>query len=347
MLDRSTSHSPSHPRRGRAVAGAVLAVAVLASALAAAPPAADAMAALPATERLAAPDRYQTAARVSEHVFPDGADIAYLVTGEGFVDGIMAGPAAAEEGGPVLLTPGASLAPATAAEIQRLDPSTVVIVGSWPSVSIAAEDAVRELDPTREVVRVQGGGRFDTNSFLWQRVYPDAETSAAFLTNAFRFPDGLAGGPAAALLDAPMLLSDGGRIEPPSMPWDALQHIDPDYVALLGGEDALGNGTFLGIPPGAEVERFAGADRFETAALLTALFPPVDTVYIASGETYADALAGAAAAGAEGVPMLLARRDCMPGATLDALLELRPDRVILLGGEPTLGQATAAYARCG
>lgn len=346
MPDSPTARRTSHRRRGRALAGVALAVAALASAVGAAPPAAEAVAALPAAERLFGPDRYQTAARVSEHVYPDGADIAYLVTGEGFVDGLMAGPAAAEEGGPVLLTPGASLAPATAAELERLDPSTVVIVGSWPSVSIAVEDAVRALDPARDVVRVQGAGRFDTNYFLWQRVYPDAETSAAFLTNAFRFPDGLAGGPAAALLDAPMLLSDGGRIEPPSMPWDALQHIDPDYVALLGGQDALSDDTYLGIPPRAEVERFAGADRFETAALLTALFPPVGTVYIASGETFADALGGAAAAGAEGVPMLLARRDCMPGATLDALVELQPQHVILLGGEPTLGQATAAYTRC-
>ncbi|MGM1030800.1 MAG: cell wall-binding repeat-containing protein [Actinomycetota bacterium] len=308
------------------------------------------MTALPAAERLFGPDRYQTAARVSEHAYPDGTHIAYLVTGEGFVDGLMAGPAAAEEGAPVLLTPGASLAPATAAEIQRLDPSAVVIVGNTPSISTAVEHAVQALDPSMAVVRVAGSHRAATNYFLWQRVYLDAETSAAFLTNGYRFPDGLAGGPAAALLDAPLLLTlpggDGGTgIH--SLLWDMLQHIDPDRVTVLGGADAVpeeGLGTLPGDPA---VQRFAGADRFETAALLSELFPPVDTVYIASGETYADALAGAAAAGAEGAPMLLARRDCMPGVTLDALLELQPDRIILLGGEPTLGQATAAYTRCG
>lgn len=341
---------PRHAGTGRRAGASVLAalaVAATLSGLGAAPPPAEAVAALPAAERIFGPDRYQTAVRVSEHAYPDGADIAYLVTGEGFVDGLMAGPAAAEEGGPVLLTPGASLAPATAAEIQRLDPSTVVIVGSWPSVSIAVEDAVRALDPGREVVRVQGGSRYGTNYFLWQRVYPDDETSAAFITNGYRFPDGLAGGPAAALLDAPMLITAGDGYGPHPILRDMLDHIDADWIGVLGGYEALGEETTIGLPRNPVVERFAGADRFETAALLTELFSAVDTVYVASGETYADALAGAAAAGAEGAPMLLARRDCMPGATLDALLELQPDRVILLGGEPTLGQATAAYTRCG
>ncbi len=348
MSDRATSRRGSRQHPLRALTTAALAVSVLATALGAAAPV-DAATVLPPPERIAGPDRYQTAARVSEQAYPDGADTAYLVTGEGFVDGLMAGPAAAQEGGPLLLTPRSALAPATAAELDRLDPSTVVIVGNVASVSTAVVDAVRALDPAIDVVRVAGGNRFDTNYFLWQRVYPDA--SAAFLTNGHRFPDGLAAGPAAVLVDGPMLLTfpDGDGIHP--LLRDILTHLHPAWVGVLGGVDAVpeeGLGSLPGDPP--DVVRFAGADRFETAVLVNGLFwddgRDVDTVYIASGEVFADALAGTAAAAAESAPMLLARRDCMPGSTLDALLELRPDRVVLLGGEPTLGAATAAYARC-
>src|SRR5690606_4712631 len=93
------------------------------------------------------------------------------------------------------------------------------------------------------------------------------------------------------------------------------------------------------------VERIKGANRFGTAAAIAAEYPEgADTVYIASGYTFADALAGSAAAGAglstgtlntpsgDPAPILLVGINGVPQETADALDALEPSSIIVLGG---------------
>lgn len=96
------------------------------------------------------------------------------------------------------------------------------------------------------------------------------------------------------------------------------------------------------------VDRLAGTDRYETAALISAQFPAgVDTVYLANGENWAqgaDAVVAGAAAGSgtlpptvpgpsgEAAPILLVRATGIPAATRAALEELEPTTAVILGG---------------
>src|SRR5439155_26439449 len=69
--------------------------------------------------------------------------------------------------------------------------------------------------------------------------------------------------------------------------------------------------------------RFAGSDRYDTAAkVATGTFTKSDSVVIASGESYPDALAGAYVAGLGGVPVLLVSSDDVPNVTSAALMTL-------------------------
>ena len=101
-------------------------------------------------------------------------------------------------------------------------------------------------------------------------------------------------------------------------------------------------------PEPVEIDRVAGADRYETAALIAAEYPVgVDTVYVMTGEVFADALTGAAPA-SEGripgtvnmftedgspAPALLVKADKVPAATRAALDAIDPDHLVILGGE--------------
>ena len=58
--------------------------------------------------------------------------------------------------------------------------------------------------------------------------------------------------------------------------------------------------------------RVAGTDRYRTAAAVAEAYPTADSTYVASGQDWPDALAGAALAGREEVPMLLVRKDSAP-----------------------------------
>ncbi|HUH08647.1 MAG TPA: cell wall-binding repeat-containing protein, partial [Egibacteraceae bacterium] len=69
--------------------------------------------------RRAGPDRFATAAAVSEASFPPGVAKVYIATGGNFPDGLTAGPAAALDSAPILLV-GDTIPAPTAAELTRL-----------------------------------------------------------------------------------------------------------------------------------------------------------------------------------------------------------------------------------
>lgn len=102
-----------------------------------------------------------------------------------------------------------------------------------------------------------------------------------------------------------------------------------------------------------EVERIAGADRYETAALIAQTGTEDNAgVFVASGELFPDALAVSAAAGAAPGPLLLTRGSAVPAATSDELLRRvaadGPQAVTVAGGSnvvrPTVISALTALA---
>lgn len=97
----------------------------------------------PGTHRLAGADRYQTAALVSASAYPEGADVAIIASGSSFADALSAAPLASHLNAPILLTQRDKMPNYTQAELARLEPSQVIVVGltSVLSQSIAANEA--------------------------------------------------------------------------------------------------------------------------------------------------------------------------------------------------------------
>ena len=94
--------------------------------------------------------------------------------------------------------------------------------------------------------------------------------------------------------------------------------------------------------PTAGLSRWAGLDRYGTAAAVAATYPAgVPVAYVASGLGFADALAGAPAAARDGGPLLLVRPDAIPAATATELARLRPGRIVVLGGPASVSEAVA------
>ncbi|MDP3207876.1 MAG: cell wall-binding repeat-containing protein, partial [Rhodoglobus sp.] len=83
--------------------------------------------------------------------------------------------------------------------------------------------------------------------------------------------------------------------------------------------------------------RISGDDRFATAvALSKKAFPEEpwmpDTVYIANGLNFPDALAAGPAAAAAGAPILLVTPTAIPQVVKDELERLQPDTIVVAGG---------------
>jgi putative cell wall-binding protein/beta-lactamase superfamily II metal-dependent hydrolase len=88
--------------------------------------------------RLSGDSRYTTAAKIAQVFWPQTSDVVYLATGRNFPDALAGVPAAGLDQAPLLLTEPHCLPPATKKEMDRLQPSTVVVLGGTATVSDAA-----------------------------------------------------------------------------------------------------------------------------------------------------------------------------------------------------------------
>jgi putative cell wall-binding protein len=86
------------------------------------------------------------------------------------------------------------------------------------------------------------------------------------------------------------------------------------------------------------VARYAGPDRYATAAAVAAkFFPAAKQAFLASGRNFPDALVAAAAGGFLDAPVLLVTHDAIPQATRDRLDTTAPDHLWLTGGTAVIG----------
>jgi hypothetical protein len=91
------------------------------------------------TSRLAGADRFETAVRITQAAYPDGAPVVYLARADAFADA-LAGSNLTD--GPILLVPACGDVPQVVlAEIRRLDPQRVTALGGASAVCDAVLDA--------------------------------------------------------------------------------------------------------------------------------------------------------------------------------------------------------------
>lgn len=88
--------------------------------------------------RLSGDSRYTTAARTAQVFWPQTSNVVYLATGRNFPDALAGVPAAGLDQAPLLLTEPHCMPTATKQEMDRLQPSTVVVLGGTATVSDAA-----------------------------------------------------------------------------------------------------------------------------------------------------------------------------------------------------------------
>lgn len=299
----------------------------------------------PPVVRLAGADRYGTAAAVSAASFAPGVPVAFVATGTSYPDALAGTPAAVAAGGPVLLTHRDDLPAATAAELRRLAPGSIVVLGGPTAVSDPVVGALAGLT-AGPVVRVAGADRFATAAAIADR-FP-AGGPVVFVATGRAFTDALAAGPVAGTASAPLLLVEPDHVPAPTAA--ALRRLAPQLVILLGGEAAVSPAVQTAIGGlGLPVVRVAGPNRYSTAVALSAetFDPGVERVYLATAENFPDALAGGAPAGLTPGPVLLVNNSCLPPAVWAEITRLEPGSVVLLGGRQVLEEPLERYGVCG
>lgn len=282
------------------------------------------------TDRISGDDRYATAAEAAARF--GTVDTVYVASGVTYPDALAATPAAISADVPILLTKPGSLPPVTATAINELGATEVIIVGGTGAVNGDVATAIADATGAN-VSRIAGDNRYDTAAEIAESWIAD-DVDTVYLALGSEFADALAVGPLAGVNDDPILLTREGFVPDETMAM--LEQIDPDEVILLGGEARISDEVLLELDAIWNVDRMAGLDRYETAAIIGAKMPASDNVYVASGLTFADALSGGALAGHDGAPLVLSRAMTVPDPTADFLVEGDFNQAILLGGTSTL-----------
>lgn len=311
------------------------------------------------SNRLFGADRFATAVEISRAAFPTAgsAPIVYLASGLGFADALGAAPAAITQGGPILLT-GATLPSAVRDELIRLDPARVVIVGGPGAVPAGVESAVRSALPGADVDRLQGATRYSTAEAVVRDAWPTTAPEVILATGR-NFPDALSAGPYAGTRGAPLILVDGLRGNSANGQLDAIDaatrdlisDLDPDQRTIIGGNgsvsaDILQVLTYPTFAAQAD-RRLWGSDRYRTSQHVNGFgFSGADTVYLASGLNFPDALAGSVLAGLGDDPLYIVPGTCVPRNVLAEIDRLGASSVVLLGGTGALSPAVEALTPC-
>ena len=289
------------------------------------------------TTRVQGADRYATAAAASARFFPPGADTVYVASGAAFPDALAAGPLAAHDRAPLLLTDPDVLPRATATELRRLAPDRLVLVGGQAAVGDAVE---RELQAyAGRVQRIAGRDRYDTAARLARAGWGDTAVDAALVANGEGFPDALGASARAAHEDVPVLLTRRDGV--PDTTGTTLDVLGVETVTVAGGTGVVSESTLAALRRRVgSATRRAGADRYTTSAALTAGAADGRTLLVATGRSFADGLTAASLARRLDADLLLTEPDAVPGVVRERAAELAPRRVYGLGGTVVLARST-------
>ncbi len=245
-------------------------------------------------------DAIGTAIAVSQASFPSAgsAKAVVLARSDFFADALAGGPLAAQVGGPLLITPGASISqsldPRVQAEIQRVLPSgsTVFILGGDLALSPSIDAGLQSLGYRTQ--RIAGVNEYATAVDIAEAL---GDPSTVFETTGLSFYDALSAVPAAIDAHGAILLTDGTTQAPETAAYLAAHPADTRYA--IGGPLAA-----AGADPSATA--VYGSDLYGTsAAVAHAFFPAPSTFGAATSATFSDALAGGPALGQAHGPMLL------------------------------------------
>ena len=279
--------------------------------------------------RIAGPNRYATAAQLSRSAHPGGAASVMVATGLNFPDALAGSAAAGHLGMPVLLVTKDSIPAVTATELNELNPDTIFVLGGEVVISESVRSQLEDYASTGVAERLAGANRYATAVEISTKWYSPG-VAAAFVANGEGFADALAGAPAAALRESPLLLVSRNSL--PAVTADELDRLNPARIYVLGGTSVVSASVATQLGTYGPVTRLAGANRFATAAAITSAFWTRTDGYVSTGHGFADALTGGAIAGLRGQPMLLVDNGSVPWVIGQEVLQFGSRQLTILGG---------------
>jgi putative cell wall-binding protein len=291
------------------------------------------------TRRIFGADAIATSIATSNAEFTTGASApaVVLARSDKFSDALAGGPLAASVGGPLLITPGASISaqldPRVLSEIGRVlvPGGTVYVLGGTGALSPSVDTALEAKG--FKVDRVFGADEYATAVAIAHQL---GDPTTVFEATGRAFADALSAVPAAIKDHGAILLTNGNVQAPATAAYLAAHPSDTRYA--IGGSMAA-----AGADPSATA--VFGADLYSTSAAVAAkFFPAAATFAVATGLKFPDALSGGVMEGTTAGPMLLVPATGSLPAAISSYLQAQSSTMtsgLIFGGSSAVSDAVA------
>jgi putative cell wall-binding protein len=212
------------------------------------------------------------------------------------------------------------------------------VQGSEETTTVPVVAAVR---------RAAGEDRYQTAIAISELDFADGSAPNVVLVSGDSWADALSASALAGAVGGPLLLA-----APSSLPSGLVQELGRlgcHTVYIVGGTNSVRTSVATALQTGGfTVERVAAGDRYATSAavaskvktLLGTAFP--GTVFVARGDSFADALAASPVAYNKAFPVLLTTPGSLSSSASQALSSLAATRAVVCGGTDSVSPAAFA-----
>ncbi|TYS72094.1 S8 family serine peptidase [Sutcliffiella horikoshii] len=286
-----------------------------------------------AINRIFGATKYHTAIEISKNGWSN-SDTVVLARSDNYADALAGVPLAHKHGAPILLTSTEKLPSEVLDEIIRLGASNVVVLGGKKAIS---DNVVTALEKEGiEVSRIAGANLFETASLIADHVVPNGSEKAV-VVNGRHFPDALSIASYAARDGVPILLTDAHAL--PSSTADALGELGVTNSIVIGGTAVVSDEVMENIPGAV---RISGKDKYETNIEVAKAFNVnSQNMYVATGNSFADALTGSALAAKHNSGILLVGNK-VPSVLTSYLNENEVNKLTIFGGTVAVSEEVAS-----
>ncbi len=275
--------------------------------------------------RLAGQDRYATATSIAREGWTQ-SDYVILVSGENFPDALVAVSLAKQYDAPILLAQKKCLPDVTKQTLINLNVKKVILIGGTGVLADQLCDQLHNMGIHTN--RLAGEDRYET-SIVVARQFSDI--SEVVIATGEDFADALSISSIAAYKNIPIILVPKNKISSGTQAFIKNNNITKTYV--IGNSDIISDNVaqqFL------NPERITGATKYDRNINIINRFKSDfkgRNVFLATGNDYADALAGSAYAARINSPIVLVCNN-LYRCTENYLISNVPGKnVYILGGE--------------
>lgn len=226
-------------------------------------------------------------------------------------------------------------------------PSELSATGQWYRAMM--RELAGDVESSK-VVRLQGADRFGTMGAITREGFTQ-HTDAVILVRSDNFPDALTASSLAGITGAPIFITPTDGLDGTAR--SELARLRPSTIVVCGREAAVSDATARAAQAAAgasNIVRLGGATRSGTAVQICANGPSrlgkswqTDTVVIATGANFADALSIAPYCYAKGIPILLTEnKDTISQETLDTISRVGAKRFVVVGGPAVVSEGVVS-----